>query len=82
MLSTVCWVVIGPSEVPIDGKVYLRREDADLALDTARVSPAWAQFRETLGVRERTLVLAFGVTDRQVPSEVIVEGLVSLSTLP
>lgn len=80
MLSATAWVIVGPSEVPIDRKVFLRREDADLALDVAKNSPAWAQFAEVLGVRERTLVVAFGFTDAKlqlVPQgELDLDGLV------
>src|SRR5258708_11539102 len=64
MLSSACWVIVDPTDVPIEGKSYLRHEDAESAIDVLRSSPLWKS--TDLTIRERTLVLMFGVTDQKV----------------
>lgn len=71
MLSTTCWVLTGPSQGPIEGTVYLRREDANVALDLLQNSPPWKD--SVLEVRERRLTLAFGVTDQRVTPEAVLK---------
>lgn len=80
MLSTTCWVIVqGFNE--IEGRVYLHKEDAEAALPVVQQNPAWKQSEHIapLTLAERTLVLAFGVTDQRVPAEAI---LPVMGTLP
>ena len=70
MLSTTCWVITGASQIPVEGKVYLDRGDAQLALDTMTTqAEIEGNFRTPLQLAERVLVIAFGVTDQKVTSD-------------
>lgn len=73
MLSTRCWVVLGPFDIPIDDKVYLRESDAELARGIAQESPVWQTMHAELRLGKRTCVLLYGVTDERVDPESILE---------
>lgn len=77
MLSTTCWVIVGASCIPVGGKVYLKRKDAEVALGCAQDHAAAMNTRHNtnLEIQERTLVLAFGVTDQKVYPEAVAEKL-------
>jgi hypothetical protein len=75
MLSTTCWVILYPNDLPHqDNRVYLREEDAWTALDALPQSDEWKLKQQVV---ERTLVLGFGMTDQRVASEEILARLTS-----
>jgi len=70
MLYTTSWVITGASSIPIEGRVYLRKEDAQQALDTIQTQlESEGRARWPLVLAERTLVIAFGITDTKVSPE-------------
>lgn len=72
MLSTTCWVIINAtSYIHIEGRVYLRKEDAAIALPVMQDHPSWK--RTPLSIAPLTLVLAYGATDSQVSPKVLLE---------
>jgi hypothetical protein len=56
---------------PVENKIYLLRTDAMNARQVLQDNPPWKN-NSYLTIAERTLVLAFGVTDSQVPPEALV----------
>lgn len=68
MLSTTCWLIWDDSEgAELDDRAYLHKKDAELIRDQAlQMKP-----HKTLILTEKTLVLAFGVTDQRVTPESI-----------
>ncbi len=75
MLMTKCWTLRGFGVDPIKGDVYLSAEDAERAKEVIQASnPGHLE----LTTAEHRLVLAFGVTDREVTPESLLEGLAYL----
>lgn len=70
MLKTLCYVIVRRERsVPFGNRIYLSKEVAEAALQSSDVCA------QEYDIDPRTLVLAFGVTDSQIPSEAILEAL-------